>query len=393
MRGPVKTKHAARKLLVAGALLLVALAVIALSAEFPLTVRLALGLRLLAAGKAGERLAVIETELTRTMDGQEVSAVLYRPSGTSAGRALLLVPGISELGCRHPRLVALSRLLAANGFMVLTPDIVPLRQFRIAPEALDHLSFWLSQLESLDEAAPARCIGLAGISFSGTLALIAAARPENRHRVAFVLSIGAYHDLTACAQSWFAASAVTVGEGYYPTRYYARWIAMLAALDLLPDAADRSVLQSVLTRLLMQQDPPPLAPHAGAQAARWYRLARAREDESDPELARAIVGRLAQQVSARLAPGRAASEIECPVFLAHGAFDDLIPPSESIALQQKITRARSWLLISPFLTHTHPASQELGLRSKTRAVVDILLFLHRLVLSSRQPVSQPCRQG
>jgi dienelactone hydrolase len=373
----------ARKYLLLAALFAVALAALAPFGDVALTFRLLLGLQRLAAGQSAESLEVVENRVRRTMGGQELEGVLYRPFALPGTRGIILVPGISELGCNHPRLVALSRILAGHGFVVLTPDIKPLREFQIAPEAVDQISFWFTQIRSLQGTRCLGRVGLAGISFSGTLALIAAAQPENRGSVAFVLAVGPYSNMVRCARGWFAAGPVTVPARDYPTRYYARWIIMLESLDLLPGERDRQYLHDLLMNLLLQKDLPKEPPEISKEAARWSGLARAREDESNPPLAQEIIAHLSSRFPSRLTPDAAAAEVACPVFLAHGEYDDLIPPGESLDLRKKITRARTYLVISPFLTHTHPAAQELALWARGKASFDLFTFLYSLVRATR----------
>ena len=344
--------------------------------------RMMSAMRSLASGSTAQELPVLVEKSFHRRGDQDLESIVYRPARRHPERALVLVPGISELGCYHPRLVALSRAVADQGFIVVTPDIRMFRQFRIGPEAMDEIAFWFDQAWSLTPGGDDRKVGLAGISFSGTLALITAARPEIRTRVAWVLGIGAYDDPLRCSREWFAAGPVTVGPGYYPTRYYARWIIMLAALDLLPSEAERRFLQTVLVDLLLQRavTPPPF--QLPPDAERWQRTALMREDQEDPVLARQIEDYLMPRLYANITPDEAAAAVRCPVFLVHGAQDDLIPPEESRRLQQRLgTRAR--LLISPFLTHTHPNEKPLGWREKTKAAMDMLEFFYNFAAVSR----------
>jgi pimeloyl-ACP methyl ester carboxylesterase len=352
-------------------------------ADLSLSLRLLGGIRRLAAGDAGRGYPARETTVTRTRGSEESKAVLYLPRDRQATRGLVFVPGISELGIYHPRLISLCRVLASCGFAVLTPDIEALREFQIAPAAIDQVSFWFGQMRALPETAQIRKVGLAGVSFSGTVALIAASRAEIRDSVAFVLGIGPYYDIVGCARDWFAAGPVTVSEGYYPTRYYARWVIMLAALDLIESETDREYMDRELRSLLLQQQMPPPPQGLTMQGMRWHRMALAREDESDPEQAGEIIAHLVDRVAPSLSPAGAAREVRCPVFLAHGTYDDLIPIRESVRLKSEITRARSHLLLSPFLTHTHPASGGLSSWQTAQAAGDALVFLYALARATR----------
>jgi pimeloyl-ACP methyl ester carboxylesterase len=342
------------------------------------TARLLRAVRQVASGEIGKDAAVLEEKIVRRMGATDQEALVYRPSGSAPAGAVVLVAGVSELGCYHPRLLSLSRALARAGFLVLCPDIKMFRDFRIYPPPLDEISLWLKEVRSVKGGQRLRHVGLAGISFSGTLSLIAAARPQNRDLAAYVLGIGSFDDLTHCSDFWFGAGPVTVGPGYYPTRFYAKWVIMLAALDLLPAAGDREYLGTVLRSLLVQKGVPPPPESLTDQGRRWHRLALMREDETDMDLSRQIEQHVASYFYPALSTAQPAAEIHCPVFLAHGAYDDLIPAEESRRLQEKIVQAKSYLLISPFLTHTHPWQKPLGWWTKAGAFLDLLGFFYRL---------------
>jgi pimeloyl-ACP methyl ester carboxylesterase len=359
------------------------LGALALAAYTPITrlvttIRLLTVVRRIASGDSFTDESIRVDRVSRDLGCLVREAIVYRPLGSSPTSAVVLIPGVSELGCDHPRLVALSRALAATGFLVLIPDIKMLREFLIYPPPLDDISFWLREVRNLEGGPRLRRVGLAGISFSATLAFIAAAQPQNRDLADYLLGIGPFDDLIRCSRFWFDAGPVTVGPGYYPTRFYAKWIIMIAALDLLPSAEDRRFLDIALRNLLLQKQLPPLPNSITPQAKRWYELAVMREDQADPELSQQIEIRVAAMLYPALATAQPAAEIRCPVFLAHGAYDDLIPSGESLRLREKIKQVNSYLLVSPFLTHTHPLEKPLSWRIKMKAGFDVLVFFYHL---------------
>jgi pimeloyl-ACP methyl ester carboxylesterase len=335
------------------------------------SVRLALDMKALAAGSDGSGAAVVESRASARDGDRHYEALYYRPAGAPAHTAVVLSAGISPLGCYHERLVALARLLASRGLLVITPDIREFRQFQITAAPVEQMLFWHARAGALEGGERIRKTGLAGVSYSGTLALMAAARPEVRDRTAFVAAIGPYYDLKRCSRGWFAAGSTEEWKGYYPTRYYARWVMMLSALDLLEDASDRRGLRRRLESLLLQEDLPdagPLTP----EGERWHALATTRPGRTDAPLAAEIEAFLSQRVYAELDPREALGALRCPVFLLHGAYDDLIPPGESADLHREIARSR--LLVSPFLTHTHPVGTELSRPRLVRAAAEAILF-------------------
>jgi pimeloyl-ACP methyl ester carboxylesterase len=341
-----------------------------------LAVRLALSLQDLASGSSGPGLSVVQSKTSRRFQGQDVESLIYYPVKSAATKAVILVAGLSELGCRHPKLIALSRVLADKGLLVVTPDIREFRQFQISAEPINQVLFWYKQIPSIEGGGKVRTTGLVGISFSGTLVLMTAAKPEIRDSVGFVAAVGPYFDLMRCTREWFASGPEYTAREDYPTRFYAKWIMMLAALEMIPNPDDRLYLRKVLNSLLLQQKVPPVNRVLSEEGRRWYELATMREDQLTPKLAREIMKYLTARIYHELNPEEEIGGIRCPVFLVHGAYDDLIPPRESLDLHSRIPT--SYLLLSPFLTHTHPMEIPLAPAKKYRAVLDTFFFCYEL---------------
>src|SRR5881396_3067246 len=76
--------------------------------------RLLLAVRALASGSIGHSLPVQESKIRRRLGDRELTALLYRPTGSLPKSAVMVVPGISELGCYHPRLRALARVVTSQ---------------------------------------------------------------------------------------------------------------------------------------------------------------------------------------------------------------------------------------------------------------------------------------
>ena len=345
------------------------------------SIRLASSMQKIASGATGRDLPVIETKVHRHMGARGVDALIYRPAKSQATSAIIIAAGISELGCYHPRLVAFSRFLADRGLLVITPDIQEFREFRISAEPIGQMLFWCNNTKSLEGGEEIKKIGLAGISFSATLAFMAAARPEAHDKVAFVAGIGPYYSLIRCTREWFAAGSPAAANSYYPTRFYAKWIVMLSALDMLEAPADRLFLQSVLEDLLLQKRVPPAGSDLTRQGLRWYRLATMPEGKEDMELSQKIEEYLVARIYPQLDPKEALDALRSPIFLIHGAYDDLIPPRESIEIHRRINH--SYLLLTPFLTHTHPTDTALSLKQKARALLDTLIFCFQFARAIR----------
>ena len=155
---------------------------------------------------------------------------------------------------------------------------------------------------------------------------------------------------------------------------------MLHALDMLALEQDRKVLHDELWGLLLKGSAPPSDSTLSAEGQRWRRLATMREEESDPELARAIEERLLS-LYRRISPEEAVDDVRCPVYLVHGATDDLFQSVESEKLHARLRK--SHLLVTPFLTHTHPFQKEMTWKQKAGAFWNMLAFFYSFASVAR----------
>ena len=112
-----------------------------------------------------------------------------------ATRTLAVFPGVHSGGVDEPRLAAFSQRLAATGANVLSMPLPELRRYLITPVSTDMIEDGAAWLLADRTMAPLGHIGLAGVSFAGGLALVAAGRPSLVNRIDLVVALGSHADL------------------------------------------------------------------------------------------------------------------------------------------------------------------------------------------------------
>lgn len=312
-----------------------------------------------------------------------VRAHVYLPDGT-VRRPVIVVSGVHPDGIDDPRLVHFARSLAAVGFAAVTPEVPGLFDFEIGPDATDLIEDATIWAASHDFGAAEPGVGLAGISFSGGLAIVTAGRPAVRDRVAFVLSIGGHGDLPRALDTLAGgiltdaaeaetdafglaivlasvAPRVVAEEQVAPLREWAR--TFLTAGHLAFDDPRRGELFAEGERLEGGLPEPARwlarrARAADSAALRPHLLEHVRELAGDPAL------------SPERAPPPGAA-----VYLLHGADDPVIPPAESERLAGHLrAHTQVHVLITPLLTH---ADIEDALTA--RNALDVVRFLGALL--------------
>lgn len=310
-----------------------------------------------------------------------VPARIYRPA-SAFSRAVVLVPGVHRDGIDEHRLVALAHDVAESGFAAVTVAAPDLQRFRITPEVTDIIEDAIAWAAAQTELAPDRRVGVIGISFSGGLGVVAAGRPAIRDRVAFVVSFGGHGDLwrvlhyltTGKVAGWPVSARenrIVTGAGevrIHPPHDYGLAVVLLTvAADVVPPEQVAPFTAGIERFLLASS----LALTDEAQAAAEFTAAR--NDEARlAEPAKTLLGHVNDRDVARLGPrlasavdryrdhpGMAALSAErapappaAPVYLLHGADDNVIPSAETVLLGAYLdgkTPVRG--LLSGLITH------------------------------------------
>lgn len=294
--------------------------------------------------------------------GGTVRARVYLPiGGVERPRGMVLAHGVHWLGIDEPRLVGLARAFARAGVTVVTPELAPLADYRVDAEGnLDALRAsvrWLAR----DPSVKGGGVGLLGVSFAGGLALRVAAEPAVADDLAFAASIGGHHDMPRVAR-FFVTDRVQTPEGDIEWRAHDYGLAVLvynAPERFVPadDAAQlRVAVRAFLRESYRQAELESLALSPAAREVFDRIMHRDRM-----ALAATVLRELpsmAKPMQAASPAGRLAS-VRVPLFLLHGAHDDVVPPSESRFSAAEATASRDvHLLVSNKIGHAELGKDE-----------------------------------
>jgi dienelactone hydrolase len=292
-----------------------------------------------------------------------VTARLYTPAVESPP-SIVVFPGVHGGGIDEPRLAGFSTRFAASGINVLSVPLPELRAFRITARSTDiieDVALWASANPRL---APHGRIGLAGVSFAGGLALVAAGRPSLVNRLDVVISLGGHGDLGRVLR-YLSTGVLPDGTIRPPHDYGVTLMALAAARSLVPGQQADRLEQAILTYLEASTDDTAEqrramallaeARHAGLEMAEPARsIMNAVTTHDVAALGRALqpfVDELAGDPA--LSPERSPAA-RAPVFLLQGLADNVIPPSETPRVAEYLSRSGNqhvrWL-VTPALSH------------------------------------------
>ena len=305
---------------------------------------------------------VTEERLSVPWRSGTLPARKYLPRRIS-GRVFLLVPGVHASGVDEPRLIGFARDLAAMGHPVITVGPPDLARYSISPQvtdAIEDAGAWLSQQKDL---APDGRIGMMGISFAGGLSIVAAGRPSLANKVALVLSLGGHGELPRTMR--YLCTGIEPDGQQRPPHDYGVVIILLGVADrVVPPDQVAGLQKGVL--MFLEASRLDLVDKAQSMAE----FQRAREYATTlPEPSRTMMNYVNDRDVAHLGPillphvaelggdpslsPAMAPPPAAPVYLLHGAGDNVIPAAETLALAATLTAhgVATHALVTPLITH------------------------------------------
>lgn len=249
---------------------------------------------------------------------------VYRPSDAGPHPGIVVCLGIVPFGVDHPQVPILGKALARAGFAALLYWSPAMRNFRLDAEDIENIALAYNWLITQPYVDPARS-GLLGTCVGGSFALMAAAHPLIRDRIAFLSAYAPYSSLWTFAHD-VASRTRSNGKAREPWQVdpLTRKVfvhCMTAFLE--PDEADR--LRSAFT----SENENLVDCELSSDAQSVYALLTA-QNEDEAEVALHRLPPILQENLTKLSPMGYLEDIRSPLMvLLHDRGDQVIPIGES----------------------------------------------------------------
>ena len=302
-----------------------------------------------------ETTAVTTQEVTLPTANGPVRARLYLPTGVTHPPGMVVAHGIHHLGIDEPRLMSFARAAAGGGFAVLTPQIDAMADYHVDVASIATIGespVWLQQHLGTGP------VTVVGVSFAGGLALLAGCDPRYAPHIRALVLMGAYDNLGRVSR-FLATSEAEFPDGRvapYTAHDYGAAVFVYSNLEKFFPASDLDVAHEALRDWLWEQpqDAQRLLPRLSpAGRATMEMLLERKIDRLRPELLDVI--RADEPQLAEMSPQGKLGNLQVPVFILHGASDDIIPSTESLWLQREVPpKYLREVLITPAFSHVDP---------------------------------------
>ena len=308
------------------------------------------------------------------------SAVVHSPQRTNAP-ALVIFHGVHHLGIDEPRLMGFAKAMASCGLRVLTPELPDIKDYRVSEDSVQTIG------ESVKwfAAQTGGPVGVMGLSFSGGLALVAAADPLYRSDFKFALAVGSQGSMTRVTQYYMTGRDIRpdgLGESLKPHEY-GPLVLEYEYLEDFVSAAKLERFRAVL-RAHLYEDKQDEARALSALNAVDTREVLELMDTSLPATRAKIAASIARHAYefAALSPEGHLRTLTTPVYLLHGRADNIIPSAETLWMESELPpKYLRAVLVSPVLSH-------INLDDPQPALMDEWHVVHFFALVMREAESK-----
>lgn len=286
---------------------------------------------------------------------QRVRARMYLPVGRVHPPAIVVFHGVHHLGIDEPRLMSFAASMASCGIQVLTPELPDIKDYHVGPSSVRTIgesAKWLAN-QTGDPKAPQ--VGVLGLSFSGGLALVAAADPLYQPYFKFVFAVGSQDSMDRVTQ-YYRTNADLRPDGtteHLPAHEYGPLVLEYEYLDDFVPAQDLGPVRAVLRAHLYEDK------KAEAEASLNLNQVEKTEtlalmDASSTATSARIAAVMAKHTTelANVSPEGRLRRFSTPVYLLHGEADNIIPSAETLWMASELPSADlKAVLVSPVLSH------------------------------------------
>ncbi len=284
------------------------------------------------------------------------AAELYTPPEKDPA-TIIFLHGMSPLGITDPRQIKAAQALCAAGFRVICPEIADIRNLRVTAQSIETFVRLVEAILTDPALCPTGRAAMFAPSFSGAICLKAAVDPRIADSVSAVCALGAFSrierslhylmhtdDADAYARLIILANflpRLKIGKNlgrYYFAAAHDNWNATASRNKNLTGFTESHRAANELRRL----------------SAAEQRLVKRLENDRPfrREIGERLLGVMQDTLEAYNV-AEVAHNVRAPVFLLHGAKDDVIPARESTELFPLMQSAR--LVVSPFIGHADTA--------------------------------------
>ena len=304
----------------------------------------------------------VEVASYTTGNGDDVPMRIWHPRSSGPVPAIILFQGASPAGENHEILNRLARGLAKVGFKVYIPGLPRLKEVLIREETVEQMVEIFLQVHQRPDVLSDR-ITTIGFSFGGSQLVKACLDPRMNGLPAKVLSYGSYFDLERTLKFVLTGECSHAGKDYsYDPHEWGNIVFFHNYIDYFD--GDFNIEEIRRYFLALVEEDGVMEDHLAAlsEKDRSFIDLISTDRKKSLELALSVLPNLRSTVES-LSPRYFTEKINFSLHLVHGARDNMIPFTETMAFSDTLEKQGTEVhtFISGLYSHNEAESAERSL--------------------------------
>lgn len=320
--------------------------------------------------------AVTVEDITLEVESGKVRGRLYLPRNKPNAPALIVLHGVHHLGIDEPRLRSFAASMASCGIRVLTPELPDIKDYHVnstSMKTIGESAHWFAQRTG-------GSVGVMGLSFSGGLALVAAADPLYHPDFKFVFAVGSQDSMGRVAQYYRTGEDARPNGTIelLPAHEYGPLVLEYQYLEDFVPRRDIAALRAVLRAHLYEDKPAQVAAEANLNDSQRHAAVELM-DANSPKTRDLIARSNAKHADelTGLSPHAHLHGFTTPVYLLHGQADNIIPSAETLWMASELpSESLQAMLVSPVISHLEFEGARPGHWDEWRLIHFFALVMH-----------------
>ena len=305
---------------------------------------------------------IVEVASYTTGNGDEVPMRIWHPRSSGPAPAIILFQGASPAGENHEILNRLARGLAKVGFKVYIPGLPRLKEVLIREETVEQMVEIFLQVHQRPDVLSDR-ITTIGFSFGGSQLVKACLDPRMNGLPAKVLSFGSYFDLERTLKFVLTGECSHAGKDYsFDPHEWGNIVFFHNYIDYFD--GDFNIEEIRRYFLALVEEDGVMEDHLAAlsEKDRSFIDLISTDRKKSLELALSVLPNLRSTVES-LSPRYFTEKINFSLHLVHGARDNMIPFTETMAFSDTLEKQGTEVhtFISGLYSHNEAESAERSL--------------------------------
>ena len=319
---------------------------------------------------------VTTRDLTLDTESGPIRARTYLPTGKPDAPALIVLHGVHHLGIDEPRLMSFARAMASCGIRVLTPELPDIKDYHVDSTSIRTIGE-STQWFARKTGGP---VGVMGLSFSGGLALLAAADPLYHKDFKFVFAVGSQDSMGRVAQYYRTGEDARPNgtTELLPAHEYGPLVLEYEYVEDFVPQRDIPAVRAVLRAHLYEDKDAETAAEARLSPSQAI-AAKQLMDTTSPKTRALIADAITKHAVELngLSPRSHLATLTTPVYLLHGQADNIIPSAETLWMASELPSVSlQAALVSPVISHLDFEGAKPGLLDQWRLIHFFALVMH-----------------